>query len=326
MKRKTSCVLVSSLWLLAGPAFAAEPPGPLDAKLAAIAGESGGALGVAAVHVETGRSAGFDARGRYPMASSYKLLIALAVLSEVDAGKLTLESEVEVRAGELRRTGSRVDPWTPGGRVAVGRLLDRMLTESDNTGCDVLLRLLGGPRAVDAWLAARGFPEIDVSWTELEMAAVESGVEPVPAPGACDHACLDALVAKVPKARREEAERAFERDPRNTATPADFARLLVSLGKGDLLSAASTESLLATMRRNRTGDRRIRALLPPGTVVMDKTGTIGRSAIDVGLVELPAGKGTLAVAVLLKGSTKAYGEREEAIAKAAKAAFDAFAR
>ena len=319
-------VPVLALCASAVPSLAAGPPSDLEVRLRAIAAESGGALGVKVVHLESGRSAGLDERGRYPMASAYKLAIALAFLAEVDAVKRTLDDEVEVRPGELRRTGSRVDPWTPGSPVAVGQLLERMLTESDNTGCDVLLRLLGGPRAVDAWLASKGFPEVDVSWTEMEMAAVESGVAPVPAPGTCDHACLDALVAKVPKARREEAERAFEGDARNTASPADLARLLVALRKGELLSPKSTGTVLGTMARNRTGDRRIRALLPKGTPVQDKTGTIGRSAIDVGLVGLPAGKGTLAVAVFVKGSTKGFDARERAIAEAAKAAFEAFAR
>ena len=326
MNRAFRSVLVLALSVLAAPAVSAERPADLEARLRAIAAESGGTLGVKVVHLESGRSAGLDESGRYPMASAYKLTIALAVLSEVDAGKRRLDDQVEVRPGELRRTGSRVDPWTPGSRVAVGKLLERMLTESDNTGCDVLLRLLGGPRAVDAWLAAHGFPDVDVTWTELEMAAVESGVSPVPSPGTCDHACLDALVAKVPKAMRGKAERAFESDPRNTASPADVARLLVALRKGELLSPESTGTLLSTMRRNRTGDRRIRALLPKGTPVEDKTGTIGRSAIDVGLVGLPGGKGTLAVAVFVKGSTKGPDARERAIAEAAKAAFDAFSR
>jgi beta-lactamase class A len=281
---------------------------------------------VKVVHLESGRTAGLDERRRFPMASVYKLPIAVVVLSEIDAGKLKLDQEVEVRPGELRRTGPKVDTWTPGARVPLAKLVDAVLTRSDNTACDVLLRLLGGPRAVDAWLALHGFPEIDVSWSEMEMAAVESGVTPVPAVGACDHACLDALVAKVPKARREESERAIESDPRNAASPEDLARLLVALRKGELLSATSTETLFSMMRRNKTGDRRIRALLPKGTSVWDKTGTIGRCANDIGLVELPGGKGTLAVAVLVKGSPKGSEAREAAIAKAAKAVFEAFGR
>lgn len=326
MKRTARLAAVLLVAVLPPAARAAGPVPSLEAKLAEIAAASGGTLGVKAIHLESGATAGRDASGRFPMASVYKLPIAVVVLAKVDAGELTLAEEVEVRPGEHRRTASRVDPFIPGKKFPLGALLDDMLTASGNTACDVLLRVLGGPAVVDAWLAAHGFPGIDVSLSELMMGAAESGVADRVKDGACDHACLDAIVAKEPKEKREAAERAFEADPRNSASPDDLARFLVSLKKGELLSPASTATVLDAMRRCRTGDRRIRALLPKGTVVFDKTGTIGRSANDIGLVELPGGKGTLAVAVLLKGSTKPYAERERAIAKAAKAAYDAFAR
>ncbi|MBK8597484.1 MAG: class A beta-lactamase [Holophagales bacterium] len=326
MDRALSMALVPALALcaLSFPALATEPAAGLEARLRTIGAESGGTLGVKVVHLESGRTAGLEARGRFPMASVYKLPIAVVVLAQVDAGKLKLDQEVEVRPGEVRRTGPRVDPWKPGARVPLAKLVDAMVTESNNTACDVLLRLLGGAPVVDGWLAAHGFSEIDVSWTELEMAAVESGVAPLPRNGECDSACLDALVAKVPKAKREEAERAFERNPGNTTSPEDLARLLADLWQGELLSARSTETLLAMMRRNTTGDRRIRALLPKGTPVWDKTGTSGRCTNDAGLVELPDGKGTLVVVALVKGSSSPSEARERAIARAARAAYDAF--
>lgn len=314
-------LLLSLAGRAADPAVALLEPRLREASL-----ESGGTLGVKVVHLESGRAAGLNGHDRFPMASVYKLPIAVAVLAKVDAGEWTLEQEVVVLPGELRRTGARVDPWKPGAKVPVVRLVDAMLTESDNTACDVLLRLLGGPRAVDAWLDAHGFPAIDVSWSELTMAAVASGVAPLPRDGGCDHACLDALVAKVPREKRAEAQHAFELDARNTASPEDLARFLAALKGGRLLSARSTESVLSMMRRNRTGDRRIRALLPKRTPVWDKTGSIGRSANDVGLVELPGGKGTLAVVALVKGSTKDWAARDRAIAEVAKAAFEAFGR
>lgn len=305
-------------------AGAAGPAADLEARLGEIAAEAGDTLGVEVVHLESGLSAGRNSRVRFPMASVYKLPVAVVLLARVEAGELALEQEVEVKPGELRRTGARVDPWKPGSRVSVGRLLDAMMTTSDNTACDVLLRLLGGPRVVDAWLDARGYPEIDVSWSELTMAATAAGVADLAKDGACDHACLDALVAKAPKEKRAEAERAFEVDARNTASPGDLARFLSAVWRRELLSAPSTGTLLALMRRNTTGDRRIRALLPKGTPVWDKTGTLGRFANDAGFVELPDGKGTLVLVVFVKGSGKDYDARERGIAKVARAAFDVF--
>ena len=324
MNRLLRVAIVLSFAGLPLGARAADPVPDLEAKLRAVVPEAGGTVGVKVVHLESGRSAGLNALGRFPMASVYKLSIAVVVLAKVDAGEWTLEQPVEVRPGELRRTGPKVDSWKPGSPVPLGRLLDAMMTRSDNTACDVLLRLLGGPRIVDAWLEAHGYPEVDVSWSELKMAATASGVADLVKDGACDHACLDAHIARVPKEKRAAAERAFEVDPRNTASPEDLARLLAALKRGELLSVPSTEALLAMMRRNTTGDRRIRALLPRGTPVWDKTGTMDRSTNDVGLVELPDGKGTLVVVALVKSSGRPSDAREQAIAKVAKAAFDAF--
>src|SRR5262249_16376869 len=73
----------------------------------------------------------------------------------------------------------------------------------------------------------------------------------------------------------------------------------------------------------KTGDRRIRALLPPGTQVFDKTGTAGRSANDVGLVRLPDGR-ELAIAIFVKSSTKPQEAREKTIAAIARAAYHGF--
>ncbi|HYN44160.1 MAG TPA: serine hydrolase, partial [Thermoanaerobaculia bacterium] len=120
-------------------ARAADPGVDLDAQLRAIALEAGGTLGVKVVHLESGRTVGLNALGRFQMASVYKLPLAVVVFAKVDAGELALEQEVEVRPGELRRTGAKVDSWKPGFRVPLARLVDAMMTTSDNTACDVLL-------------------------------------------------------------------------------------------------------------------------------------------------------------------------------------------
>jgi len=85
--------------------------------------------------------------------------------------------------------------------------------------------------------------------------------------------------------------------------------------------------LLGFMERSRTGgERRLRADLPPGTQVADKTGSgaPGTSTNDVGLITLPDGKGHLAIAVLVSGSKLTIAEQEKLIAQLARAAYDAY--
>ena len=74
-----------------------------------------------------------------------------------------------------------------------------------------------------------------------------------------------------------------------------------------------------------TGEARLRATLPKGTPVADKTGTgeAGSSTNDVGIITLPEGKGHLAMAVLINGSKLPSEEQEKLIAELARVAYDA---
>ena len=76
------------------------------------------------------------------------------------------------------------------------------------------------------------------------------------------------------------------------------------------------------MRRCRTGEKRLKGLLPPGTEVAHKTGTIGRASNDVGIIALPDGGGSVAVAVFVKESEKEIPERERVIAQIGRALYD----
>ena len=81
-----------------------------------------------------------------------------------------------------------------------------------------------------------------------------------------------------------------------------------------VLSEKSREFLLATMSRTRTGTGRIKGLLPKGTPVARKTGTIGGVANDVGFITLPDGR-RFAIVVFTKSSTTPEADRDRAIAE-----------
>jgi beta-lactamase class A len=97
---------------------------------------------------------------------------------------------------------------------------------------------------------------------------------------------------------------------------------LARLTRGELLPAPSTVRILDAMRRCATGGRRLRAGLPKGTEVRDKTGTLRSCSNDSGIVSLPDGT-HLVVAVFTRGGTDAA-QRDAAIASVARAAWEAF--
>ncbi|MBW3656729.1 MAG: class A beta-lactamase, partial [Gemmatimonadetes bacterium] len=295
-------------------------------SLAAIVASSGGSVGVVAVHVETGRRVEHLPAESFPMASTYKLPIALAVLAKVDSGRISLDDSVDVMPSDFRIGPSQIadSVGASGGKATVGAMIRSVMMYSDNTATDRLMRLAGGPQAVMAHVRSRGIQDMRIDRYEGEVYWQYNGVKDVPPPEQWSVAEFNRRIAAVPAAEKEAAHARFWDDPRDTSTPAAFATLLVQVQRGEGLSASSQRVLLDAMERSPTGRGRIRALLPAGTTVADKTGTIGRTTNDVGLITLPDGS-HVALAVLVKMSTRSNQQEERTIARVARAVYAHFA-
>lgn len=259
----------------------------LAARLKEICGKASGRCGVAVTHVETGRSAAFEGETPLPLYSIFKLPLAVEVLKEVEEGRLSLEQKVHVEPEEAAPgVKANSDLWVKPSDRTVRELLEFSIVRSDNTSSDKMLELVGGPEAVTRRMRALGLRNIEV------------------------------------RASAKEFLKSKDAHP-NTSAPADLARLLVLLRKGEALAPPQLEVLLGFMSRVLTGDRRLRAGVPAGTPVADKTGTGPSTTNDVGLITLPVDKGHLAIAVLLDGSKLSAEKQEDLIAEVARAAYDA---
>lgn len=261
----------------------------LAARLKAICERAGGRCGVAVTHVETGRGAAFEGGTPLPLYSVFKLPLAVAVLKDVEEGRLNLEQKVPVDPSEIvPGTEENTALWRKPTERPLRELLEYSIARSDNTSTDKMLALVGGPEVVTRRMRALGLEQIEVR-----------------------SSAKDFLKSK-------------EAHP-NTASAEDLARLLVLLQKGEALAPPQAEALLAVMSRTVTGDRRLRAGVPAGTPVADKTGSGPSTTNDVGLITLPGDRGRLALAVLLDGSQLPPKQQEEVIAEVARAAYDAYA-
>jgi beta-lactamase class A len=262
----------------------------LTERLKTLSSAAGGDIGVAVIHVETGRTAVVNGAKQLPLYSVFKLPLAVAVLKNVEEKQLLLDKKVQVTPDDVA-PGSQfnTDLWRKPVDKTVAELLDLSIVRSDNTSSDKLLQLVGGPAAVTRRMRALGFQNIDIQYTAREFAA--------------------------------------RRDKPNTGTASDLAHLLAQLQKGELLQQPQITLLVGFMTRAMTGgERRLRADLPAGTPVADKTGTgePGSSTNDVGLITLPEGKGHLAVAVLISGSRLPVESQEKLIAQLARVAYDSY--
>jgi len=301
---------------------------PLDRlrdEVARLANDSGGRVGVGAIHLESGRAVYHNGDDAFPMASTYKVPIAVQLLTRVDQGELALDTMVTLQPGDLHPGSGTLTQLfdDPGVSLSALNLMELMLLISDNSATDLTLQLAGGPAAVTARMRALGHEGIRVDRPTSVLIGDFVGVE-VPEDGMITPAQFQERAEGLSAESQATAARRFASDPKDTATPEAMAALLRQVWEGDALSPESTELFFDVMRRVSTGEGRLKGMLPAGTVVAHKTGTIGGTTNDVGVIYLPDELGHVVTVVFVADSEKAIPDRERTIAQIARAVYDYF--
>ena len=279
-----------------------------------------GRIGVAAQEIGSGVSVTINGDETFVMASTFKVATAVTVLGLVDKGQLKLSDLIDVSL-EMMVAGPNplvMNFVHPGIKLSVANLIEPMITESDNTAADVCLKLAGGPEAVTKMLRSIGITDQRLDRYCTEILRDFYGLPDKAYASVVAEATVKdpTLVAKTPDRNIE-----FEKDPRDQSTPKAMLELLLAIDSGEVLSQKSREFLLATMSRTRTGIGRLKGLLPKGTPVAHKTGTIGGVANNVGFVTLPDGR-RFAIAVFTKSSTTPVADQDRAIAEVSRTLYD----
>jgi len=240
-------------------------PHPLHQKLQILTTSKNATVGVAVWGTKAADTLSLLGDQRFPMQSVFKFPIVLCMLAEVDKGTFTLEQPVTVAKSELLPGfwSPLRDKYPEGATLPLSELMRYALSWSDNVACDVLLRLLGGPLVVEAYFHQKGFTDISIKINEQTMQ------------GDWDKQFL------------------------NWVTPREMNRILRAFyeNKQGWLSAGSHAFVWDLMKGTTTGAKRLKGLLPAGTVVAHKTGWSGRNdktgitaaVNDVGMVFLPNG-------------------------------------
>lgn len=242
----------------------------------------GGRLGVAVLDTGTGRAAGWRQDERFPMASTFKLVLAGWMLERVDRGQEALANRVHYEASALVPHSPVTEKHTGAGGITVGELCEATVTLSDNTAANLLLARHGGPAGFTAFVRALGD-------THTRLDRNEPGLN-------------EALTG----------------DPRDTTTPLAMLQTMRRLVLGDALSPASRAILTQWLVDSKTGDKRLRAGVP-GWKVGDKTGTgANGSSNDVGVLWPPGGGAPVLVTCYMTGVPAAPEVRDAAIAQVAR--------
>lgn len=246
-----------------------------------------GHVGMAMMSLEDGDTITLNGKDRFPMQSVFKLPLAIAVLDQVDKGKFSIDQLIHIRKEDLLS-----NMWSPirgkfpeGTDMKLSDILGYTVSQSDNSGCDLLFRLVGGTAYVDKYIHGLGIDSIAIRATE------------------------------------QQASKGWEVQYTNWSSPIAMLQLLKGVHTGKYLSKSSNDFLLKLMTETTTGPERMKGLLPKDAVVAHKTGTSDTNADgltaatnDVGIVTLPNGK-HYAIVVFVSDTKADTATREGVIAQ-----------
>jgi beta-lactamase class A len=223
---------------------------------------NGGRVGAAVLDTGSGEASGYRADERFPMCSTFKFLLASAVLQRADRHQETLEATIAIPPKPLLSNSPLTEPHA-GATMAVAALCEAVLLRSDNTAANLLLERIGGPSGITNFARSIGDRVTRLDRTELSLNEALAG------------------------------------DPRDTTSPRAMVSDLKSILLGNVLSTASREQLTRWMEASLTGLDRLRENLPKGWRAADKTGSNGQHTANDIAVLWPAGGPPIIVAAYI---------------------------
>jgi beta-lactamase class A len=283
-----------------------------------------GQVGVAIRHLESGTEVLVNADTRYPMGSAFKLPILVELYYQKAAGKLSLDDRLDVTPGDLHiGSGAMIALFDPPGiQLNIRNLINMMMRISDNSAADILLNKVGAVNVTNR-MKSLGLDSIRVDRATQEMILDQSGLDYATygaRPVREVRKLLDAIDA--PTAARANDQ--FNRTDKDVSRPSDMNHILEKLYAGEVVDRPTSDEIIDILKECQTGPARLPGLLPSDTVIAHKTGTIGGSVNDTGIVFLPYNAGHLAVTVLMKDARASTAERERLIAEITRYAYDYF--
>lgn len=258
--------------------------------IANIAQAAQGKVGVAVMNLESGDTVSLNGTVRFPMQSVFKFPIAMAVLHEVDRGKLSLDKMIRVKKKDLmlKTWSPMLEKYTADEfEISISELLAYTVSQSDNNGCDILLKEIGGTKKVNNYIRDLGVKGIAIKATEKEMHS------------------------------------AWSVQYNNWCEPIAMMQLLKIFYEGKTLLKASNDFLWKLLVETSTGPNRLKGLLTKNITVAHKTGTSGTNndgitaaTNDVGIIVLSATQ-HIAIAVFVSDAEANESVRENVIAQIA---------
>ncbi len=267
----------TGLLFLLFSAFAFAQQSALENKIDLITKDKKATVGISVLGIESGFKYNKNSDKKLPMQSVFKFHIAAAVLDFVEKGKLSLDQKIVLNNLNLHKnTWSPLRDKYPNGNAGVplSEILEFTVAKSDNNGCDIMLKLLGGTKTVQKFMDSKGIKDFQIKYNEAEM------------------------------------HKNWNVQYENYSTTKSAVDVLKKFYDGKLLSKKSTDYLMKVMLSTSTGLNKLVEQLPKNTPVARKTGSSGKNDAgltgaenEIAIVTLPNGK-HYAIAVFVSNSTE----------------------
>jgi beta-lactamase class A/beta-lactamase class A VEB len=290
--------LTTLLFLIISAKISAQSTDSLRDEILQIVSTKNAVVGVSIIGNDGKDTVSLNGDRHFPMQSVFKFHIALAVLSQIDKGLFSLDNIIEIRKDELLPGlySPIREEYPEGTSMKLSDIIEYTVSQSDNAGCDVLLRLIGGPKAVEEYFVNNHIKDVSIKFNEEE----------------------------------QQADWDLQFQNRTTPQAANETLAKFYYNNEELLSERCYDFIWKTMKETETGANRIKGQLPEGTIVAHKTGTSGTNkdgltaaVNDIGIVFLPNGKHFF-VSVFVADSRENAETNERIIADIAKACWDYF--
>lgn len=290
--------LTTLLFLFISCQTSAQTVNSLRQKIEQIVSTKNAIVGVAIIGDNGKDTLTINGDRHFPLQSVFKFHIALAVLSQIDQGNFSLNQKIKIEKKDLiPNLYSPIRDKYPNGTILpISKILEYTVSQSDNVGCDLLLKLIGGPQVVEEYFIKNNIKDVSIKINE--------------------------------EVQQANWDLQFE----NWTTPKAANEVLSKFyyNKTKLLSKKSYDFIWKTMKGTKTGKARLKGQLPKNAIVAHKTGTSGankegltEAVNDIGVVFLPNGQHYF-ISVFVTKSTENNETNEKIISDISKVTWDYF--
>ncbi|OBU20747.1 class A beta-lactamase [Photobacterium aquimaris] len=270
--------IITSALLLSFSQLASAQISQISPKLAKIEHQLGGTVAVAVYNANTNTSWSYHGEQRVPMMSTFKTLACADLLHQADTQRIDLNQAITIKQSDIL-SYAPVTTDRVGTSMTLAQLCNATMLTSDNTAANLVLNNIGGPKSVTQFIRT-----LDDKITRLDR--IEPNVNNV-----------------------------STAELRDTTTPITINSTLYHLLYTDALSTSARTQLKQWMMDNKVSDPLLRAVLPAGWHIADRSGydsTYGSRGITAAVWQ--QGKQPIMISIYLAQTGKPMAELNTTIA------------